>query len=495
MAERSGPRWRSLRRIGVLCAGFVCALAGCALIHHDSEPYAPIAPDDIRLADDIHLARDGWPSARWWTDYGDAQLDALIDRALANAPTMVIARTRVAQAKSDVELVKAGSNLQVVALGLVDREHVSSNGFLGPYALNDPALGFSGPWYTEGIVELGASLNIDLWGKQRAQVAASLGVQNARLAEVSAVELEISTDVAQIYYGIQTSYQLIDLLEQSQQVAAFATQAHEARAARGLESRTFVEDAQARQLAVQQRIVNARAQIKQFRESLRALIGAGADNLPGIDPVPLPASRAALPSTLSYELLARRPDLQAMRWYVQASFDRIDAAKAAFYPSFDIKAFFGVDALHLADLFTHASQQFNLIPGVYLPIFDGGRLNANLSGARTASNLLIEQYDQAVLDAVRDVAQTGSRLEDLNAEAQLQTRNVQAVSFARESAAAHWRRGLVDQLTAMEAREPVIAAQVALLEIDGQRLSQDIALVKALGGGYRATPAVELKPR
>lgn len=495
MTRRNRPRWGSVRRDGVVLAALVCTLAGCALIHHDSAPYVQIAPEEIRLANDIHLARDGWPSANWWTGYGDAQLNALIDRALASAPTMVIARTRVAQAKSDVELVKAGSNLQIAALGLIDREHVSANGFIGPYASNDPALGFSGPWYTEGIVGLGASLDIDIWGKQRAQVAASLGVQNARLAETSAAELEISTDVAQIYFGIQTTYQLINLLEQSQQVTVFATDAHDSRAARGLESRTFVEDARARQFAVQRRIVKAQAQIRQFRESLRALIGAGADNLPKIEPVPLPSSRAALPSTLSYKLLARRPDLQAMRWYVQASFDRIDAAKAAFYPDFDIKAFFGVDALHLADLFTHASLQSNLIPGVYLPIFDGGRLNANLSGTRAASNLLIEQYNQAVLDAVRDVAQTGSLLQDLDIEARLQTQKVQAVSFARDSAEAHYRRGLADRLEAMQAREPVIAEQVALLEIDGQRLSQDVALVKALGGGYRADLPVELKPR
>jgi multidrug efflux system outer membrane protein len=495
MTKPTDPSVRAFPRRKALLAGLVCALSGCALIHHDSAPYAPIAPDEIRLADDIHLARDGWPAARWWTAYGDPQLDALIERALADAPTMVIARTRVAQAKSDVELVKAGSNLQVVALGLVDREHVSSNGFLGPYALNDPELGFSGPWYTEGIVGLGASLNVDIWGKQRAQVAASLGVQNARLAEVSAVELEISTDVAQLYYGIQTTYQLIALLEQSEQVAEFAVDAHEARAARGTESRTLAETARAQQLAVQRQIVVAQGQVKQFRESLRALIGADADNLPDIKPVSLPASRAALPATLSYELLARRPDLQAMRWYVEASFDRIDAAKAAFYPSFDIKAFFGVDALHLGDLFTHASQQINLIPGLYLPIFDGGRLNANLSGARTVSNALIEQYNQAVLDAVRDVAKTGSRLEDLDTEAQLQTQKVQAVAFTKDSAEAHYRRGLASKLVAQEARQPLIAEQVALLDIDGQRISQEIALVKALGGGYRADLPVELKLR
>ena len=484
-------RWR--------CAGGLaslsCALAGCALIHHNGTPDATIAPGQINLAEDIHLAREGWPAARWWTQYGDAQLDALIDEALGNAPTMHIARARVAQARSDVELVSAGSSLQVTALALLDRQHVSAHGFLGPFAENIPAAGLTGPWYTSGLVGLGASLNVDLWGRQRAEVAASLGVNNARIAETSAVELEISTDVAQLYYGIQTTYALIDLLNQSRDIAAFAVSAHEARVARGLESRTYLETANAEQLAIEQQIVSAQNRIVEYRESLRALVGVGPHDLPVIVPVPLPSQQAALPATLSYELLARRPDLQAMRWYVQASFSRIDAAKAAFYPRFDIKAFFGVNALHLADLFTHASQQINLIPGLYLPIFDGGRLNANLGGARAQSNMLIEQYNEAVLNAVRDVAQTGSRLQALDAQFDLQRRRLESVRFAGNSAQAHYERGLGSRLAALEARQPVIAEQVALLALRGEIIGQDIALTKALGGGYRADPPVELKPR
>jgi len=454
------PVWR---RCGLLAVSMSSLLNGCALIHHDGAPHAPVAPEQIEVANDIHLPPGGWPAARWWTRYGDAQLDAFIEQALAAAPTMVIARTRVAQAKSDVELVRTGSNLQVVALALLNQQHVSAHGFLGPFAQDVPAEGLTGPWYTEGIVGLGASLNIDIWGKQRAQIAASVGVSNARLAEMSAVELEISTDVAQLYYGIQTNYQLIELLNESRAVAAFA--------------------------------VHAQNQVRQLRESLRALAGATPDGLRDIEPVALPPAQAALPATLSYELLARRPDLQAMRWYVQSSFDRIDAAKAAFYPSFDIKAFFGFDALHLRDLFMHSSQQINLIPGLYLPIFDGGRLNANLSGAREGSNLLIEQYNQAVLNAVRDVAQTGSRLQALDSEAALQQRRIASVAYVRDSVEAHYRRGLTSQLAAFEARQPVIAEQVALLTLSGQMLSQEIALTKALGGGYRADPPVELQPR
>jgi len=470
-------------------------VSACALIQHDEKPYATIAPEQIRIADDVHLERGGWPAKQWWSAYHDPQLDSLITRAIAGSPTIVIARTRVAQAKSDLDLVRAGTNLQVTAFAAVDRERVSANGFLGAYSSKQPAIGATGPWYTEGIVGLGGSLNIDIWGKQRSEVEAAIGVHNARLAEVTAIELEMSADVAQLYYGIQTTYRLINLLEQLLDVAAFDVDAHATRAARGLEPTTQTELARAQLLATQRQIVAARASVKQLRESLRALLGAGPRDIPDIRPVALPLPHAGLPPTLSYELLARRPDLQAMRWYVQSSFDRIDAAKAAFYPSFDIKAFFGVNALHLADLFTHASQQINLIPGLYLPVFDGGRLNANLSSARAASNALITQYNQAVLNAVRDVAVAGSRLQNLNEEAGLQARKIEAVSFAQSSAQARYITGVASRLAAMDARQAVLLERISMLEIDGQRLTADIAMSKALGGGYREEKPVQLKIR
>lgn len=484
-------RWLRL----FVTAALACALSACALIRHDEKPFATIAPEQIQVADDIQFGSSDWPKQKWWSAYGDPQLDSLIARALATSPTIVTARTRVAQAKSDIDLVRAGTNLQVTALAAVDRERVSANGFLGAYSTNDPLIGATGPWYTSGIVGLGASLDIDIWGKQRAQVEAAIGVQNARRAELSAIELELSTDVAQLYYGIQTTYQLIDLLEQLHQVASFTVDAHAARVARGLEPMTQTELARAQLLATERQIVEARGRVKQLRESLRALLGAGPDDLAEIEPMPLPVPQAGLPPTLSYELLARRPDLQAMRWYVQSSFDRIDAAKASFYPSFDIKAFFGVNALHLADLFTHASQQINIIPGLYLPIFDGGRLNANLGNARTGSNMLITQYNQAVLNAVRDVAATASRLQDLDDEAKLQAQKIDAVSFAQASAQAHFERGVASRLTAMDARQAVLLERISMLEVEGRRLSQDVAMSKALGGGYRAESAVALKVR
>lgn len=154
-------------------------------------------------------------------------------------------------------------------------------------------------------------------------------------------------------------------------------------------------------------------------------------------------------------------------------------------PHFDIKAFWGYNALSVGDLFKSSFQQINLLPGLYLPIFDGGRLNANLQSVRTASNILIKQYNQAVLDAVRDVAISSSQLNDLNQQRALQQLKVTAAQTTTDSARAHYQRGLLSRYAAEEARRAVLAQQLLLLDIEAQRLSTDITLIKALGGGYR----------
>ncbi|MCJ8618761.1 multidrug efflux transporter outer membrane subunit MdtP, partial [Escherichia coli] len=173
-------------------------------------------------------------------------------------------------------------------------------------------------------------------------------------------------------YSMQASYQMLDLLEQTRNVIDYAVKAHQSKVAHGLEAQVPFHGARAQILAVDKQIAAVKGQITETRESLRALIGAGASDMPEIKPVALPRVQTGIPATLSYELLARRPDLQAMRWYVQASLDQVDSARALFYPSFDIKAFFGLDSIHLDTLFKKTSRQFNFIPGLKLPLFDGG---------------------------------------------------------------------------------------------------------------------------
>ncbi|MEP9317706.1 MdtP family multidrug efflux transporter outer membrane subunit [Pseudomonas sp. LABIM340] len=461
-------------------------LAGCALMREDGPASKSMDPAEIRLADDLRLARDRWPESRWWKRYQDPQLDRLIDTALTSSPDIAIARSHIEQARAQANSVKSLTGLQVQLTAEVNRQRVSSNGFLGPFSQNAPELGLTGPWYTEGIVGLGAAYQLDIWGRQRAQVDAALGVSNARQAEAAWVELEVASAVTQLYFQMQTAQQLLTELQQMSDIAKESVAAHQARVARGLEAEPPKQLAQSNLALIQRQTVALDSQVKQLREALRALVGGGAEMDLQLAPRPLPLHDYGVPQNLGYELLARRPDLQAMRWLVQASYSNVDAAKAAFYPSFDIKAFFGADALHMGDLWDHGSRQINLIPGMTLPIFDGGRLNAELANARSLSNGLVEQYNQAVLNAVRDVAVAGTRLQGLDAETHLQQQRIGNMRFNRDSAQAHYQRGLLDRVSALEGNLPVLAEQSGLTLLNGQRLETEIQLIRALGGGYLA---------
>lgn len=158
--------------------------------------------------------------------------------------------------------------------------------------------------------------------------------------------------------------------------------------------------------------------------------------------------------------------------------------RLAGYPSFDIRAFAGFDALHLEDLFQRPSRQLNLIPGLSLPIFDSGRLNANLAMKRSQSNVIIAQYNQHVLNAVREVAQAGIELDGLNRQASMQQAKIKAATVGFDSTEAHSRRGLLDEASAMEAKLPVLREQARLLEIRSRQIHAGIALATVLGGGY-----------
>lgn len=471
-----------------LCGLLGCAttLSGCALIRNDSAAHSQLQPAQIKLANDIHLASQGWPQAQWWRQFNDPQLTALIEKALSGSHTLAEAKLREEKAQSQAELLEGGSQLQMAALGMINRQRASANGFLGPYAMDAPRLGMDGPYYTQATVGLVAGLDLDLWGAHRSAVDAALGAHNAALAETAAVELALSIGVAQLYYSMQASYQMLDLLQQTRVVIDYAVQAHQSKVAHGLEAKVPYHGARAQVLAVDKQIAAVEGQIKETRESLRALMGASADGLAEIKPVDLPQVQIGIPATLSYDLLARRPDLQAMRWYVQASLDQVDAARALFYPSFDLKVFFGLDSIHIDTLFKSTSRQINVIPGLRLPLFDGGRLNANLKSTRASSNMLIERYNQSVLNAVRDVAISGTRLQTLDDERALQAERVDATRYTQSAAEAAFNRGLGSRLQATETQLPVLAEQMSLLMLDSQRVIQSLQLIKSLGGGYQA---------
>ena len=161
-------------------------LSGCALIQDEPAQVAIVNPQQAQLAQVIHLANSNWPAARWWEAYDDPQLNMLINRALQNSPTMQAARLRISQSQSTVELAQSAMGLQATAVAAQNRLRITDKSFSWPYSYSLP-VDKNGPWYTLNTVGVGAQLNIDLWGADRARVAAAIGEKNARLAETPAL--------------------------------------------------------------------------------------------------------------------------------------------------------------------------------------------------------------------------------------------------------------------------------------------------------------------
>ena len=204
-------------------------------------------------------------------------------------------------------------------------------------------------------------------------------------------------------------------------------------------------------------------------------------------PVNLPPVSAQMPTELGYELLARRPDLQVAHWYIEASLSEVDAAKAAFYPDINLMAFLQQDALHLSDLFRHSAQQMGLSAGLTLPVFDSGRLNANLDIASAQNNLSVAKYNKAVVDAVNQVAKTASQVETLMEKNQQQQQVEKDAQRTVNLAEARMSAGILPGSRVSMARLPALQERITALRLRGQWLDASIQLTSALGGGYHQT--------
>lgn len=453
----------------------------CSCVDIPKEPHAVTVPDagTAELPADIQVAGNAaWPDDRWWTRYGDTQLDALVERALQASPTLAAAAARVTAAQSALAVTRAAAGAEAGVTADANRQRYSANGlFPSP---------IGGATVNDFNVKLQARYDFDLWGRNRAQVAASAGEEFARKAEAAQVRQVLAGSVAASYFELQSLWALAANLRDQASAQQTLVDDQARRVARGLASSDAPRAEAARLAELRARIAEAEAGAVRQREALRALLGRGDDAVASLQARPLPPTQATLPPHLGYGLLARRPDLQAARWRVEASMNRVDAAKAAFYPDINLAGSLGLDALTLPHLFKTASRTFFIGPSLALPLFSTGTLKGQLGEARSARDELIADYDQRVLDAVRDVAQAAAALQGLAAQSGRQHEAGALLDAQERSALARQRQGLGDRATTVQAGLAVLRERQAELQLDRQRLQAEVALTQALGGGFHA---------
>ncbi|SUW64737.1 Multidrug resistance outer membrane protein MdtP precursor [Buttiauxella agrestis] len=458
-------------------------LSGCAPMHNDDAPLAQKTPPqqlDTKLPPEL---AHGWPGSDWWRDYHDSQITTLVERSLKDSPDLAVVQQRIKLAQAQTQMQEASDGPQMDFSANIERQKMSQEGVMGPFALTDPAAGTTGPYYTNGTFGLTASWDLDLWGKNRSEVEAKVGVMRAKQAELAQAKQVISANVVRLYWDMQTLLALKDVKQQTLAAQKNIVDVETKLYAQGINSSVDDVEPNIDYVKTQQQLDEIEGRINIAKAQLAAITG-DAHAASNIRRVELPKVKSSVPEHMGYELLARRPDLQEAHWYIESSLSSVDAAKAAFYPDVNLGAFLQNDALHLSDLFRGSAQQMGIIGGFTLPIFDSGRLNANLDIVRAESNLSIASYNKAVVGAVNDVEKAASQLNAVAAENQHQKTVLQGTHKLTTLAQARYKAGVISGARFSAATLPELSEQAKAIQLHGQWLNADVQLISALGGGY-----------
>lgn len=458
-----------MKRLAVIAAAAL--LAACAST-------GGIAPTHRAIAVDSAPGWEGAANTPAWAAWREPVLDQLVTQALAGQPSLQAVRLRVQQAAAAVGAAGAARQPQVNASADLTSQHFTENGLI-PRPL-------AGTTEWNNSLQLSASWEWDLFGRQRAALDAALGQQRAAEAEVQAASLLLAANVASGYVTLaraQESQRIAQAaLAEREQVLAIVRQ----RVGAGLDNSVDLKQAEG---AVAQTRVDLHAadeQVARARHALAELTGRRADALDTLNATLAPLKPQALPAGLPADLLGRRADIVAQRWRVEAALKDVDVARAQFYPNINLVAFAGLSSLGLDRLLEAGARTTGIGPAVRLPIFDGGRLRANLGAKAAEADVAVEQYNATLLRALREVADEASTLRALEAQQREQATALDSAEAAFDLATQRYKAGLGNFLVVLTAEGNVLAQRRIAADLKARHLLSEVALSRALGGGFDA---------
>lgn len=462
-----------------LTAAIAATLGGCFVSKVDPQkPELPL-PDALpaQAAETSPLPNP------WWTLFGDAKLDALIVEALEHNPDAQIAAARVLEARSFLRISNADRLPTVNLEGNATRSK-QSEASLAQQGLGDiPGFPTHQTLYTvQGTV----GYELDLWGKyQRASESARAQLLNSEYGR-EATKLSLTGEVARVYYSLIAAAEQLargrDTLASRQE----SVKLEKLRFDSGESDEFTFKRTEAEAAATRVSTRQLELQVVQLTNALGVLLGrspqALVDEAITVQGISLPA-QVQLPAALPSSVLEQRPDIGAAEAALNASAADIGVARAQLFPSISITGAFGSVSPELDDLFTGPAKAWTASGGILQPLFQGGRLRANVSRAEAVREQRKAEYARTVQQAFREVLDTlqGQTLiagvRDANDE------QVAALSRATELAELRYEQGDIAYLELLDVRRGLYQAQIDLVAAQRDALLNTIDLALAVGGG------------
>ena len=461
-------------------SSIVLALAGCA----NPRGIAPSAS----LSSAVALGAADTASAPgasvatvapdWWQAFGDPVLADLIDRAVAGSPSLRVAMARSARAAANVSSARALDGPQL-GLGLdVSRQRFTANGLYPPP--------LAGGLYNIGTLQANGSWDLDLFGRNRAQVESALGAERATAADAAAARASLAVNVARSYV------QLARLLEQREVLSRALAQRDEVlalirqRVSAGIDTTVELRQGEGALPETRQQLESVDEQVALTRHAIAALLAEPPQRFDSLTPALSTLRIVDVPEVVPADLVGRRADIVAARWRVEAATSDLAVARADFYPNINLTAFAGLSAFGLDRIFRTSSEQYGIGPAIRLPIFDAGRLRAGLRGRAADLDAAVENYNAVLVDSIHDVADQISSVQSVGRQQRQQADAQGAAEAAYDLAKQRYRAGLGTYLVVLNAETNVIVQRRLTTDLRARALDSQVLLVRALGGGYAA---------
>ncbi|HET8881258.1 MAG TPA: efflux transporter outer membrane subunit [Solimonas sp.] len=461
-----------------LLLAMLAGLAACASTRGIAPDAAPV--DASALAGGAQLAQEAadaaWPTQRWWQAFGDPQLDQLIDAAMSGSPDLRVARGRVRLALAQTGAAHADTLPSVDARASAQDTLFTRRSFIPPPYAGDFW------WSNDAAVDLRYTL--DLWGGDAAALDAAKAGARASAAAEQAARLSLQSDIVQAYAQLALQHErravLGEDLKNRRQLVDIARQ----RLAAGIGTELELAQAQSGVPVAQAEIDAVDQQIEILHHQLAALSGQGPGAGDALTPPRLTLPEASLlPSHLPAELLGRRPDIAMRRWRLEAAAQAIKVARARFYPNIDLVAAVGLQSLGFYHFLNDDALAANVGPAISLPIFEGGRLRANLDARSAQYDEAVGEYDETLVRALQQIADQVTTIRGLEKQQAQIDAALASAQRAHDLALRGYRAGLTDYLNVLNAESTLLAQRDRASGLRLQRLAAHARLIAALGGG------------
>jgi multidrug efflux system outer membrane protein len=423
---------------------------------------------------------------KWWSVYGDTQLDGLVAEALEHNRDLVAAAARIEQARAGLTIVDADRYPVISASGTRSRTRLSSVG-----ATPIPAAYLEN---NDTRVTLNASYETDFWGRYRRASEAARADLVATEAGRDAVQLGLTSDVVKAYYSLLSLRGQEQAAQRTLETREQLVTLQSKRFSAGVASELEVRQTEAERDSALVQLTSLRRDRESEDARLAVLLGrsprdvwekrvdTSAAALQGNGPV-------AVPEGLPSDLLERRPDLRQAEQQLIAANARIGAAKANYFPDITLTGYAGSESVALSNLFTGPARIWQLAAGLTQPIWNAGRLGAQVDQATAKQKEALANYEKSVQSAFADVRAALAAYAAARETAETQTRRTESLGAALKLARLRYDNGVSSLLDVLDSERNLLNAELSRIDALAAQRNAVADLVKALGGGWPAPKA------